>query len=242
MNSSGKRLGYISPGALETMVHDFFRCAPSGLRFSGLSSGIGGWAPEQFDMAVAKLIEGCTYLVEKAGADFIIAAGGPLMILRGNGADLKMMKQIREATGIEITVSARSVLSAFEHLGIRRIAMATPYPPYLQKKAIDFYTAGGLEIVKDAYLDLPMEKVLSGDFTPEQVYDWGGEILAGAPDAEGLFIAGGQLRALEAVEALERDYGRPVVVSNSADFWLAFRALGIRPKIEGNGTLLRSLS
>ncbi|OGP20033.1 MAG: hypothetical protein A2038_10475 [Deltaproteobacteria bacterium GWA2_57_13] len=46
----------------------------------------------------------------------------------------------------------------------------------------------------------------------------------------------------DVVEILERDIQKPVVASDPADFWSAFRRLGIRDHITGYGRLLASLA
>ena len=47
---------------------------------------------------------------------------------------------------------------------------------------------------------------------------------------------------MEAVAELERRTGKPVVSSNQASIWAAFRALGLAPEIRGFGRLLESLA
>jgi maleate isomerase len=44
------------------------------------------------------------------------------------------------------------------------------------------------------------------------------------------------------VEEIERRVGKPVVTSNQASAWAAFRKIGLTKPIEGFGRLLRSLS
>jgi maleate cis-trans isomerase len=45
-----------------------------------------------------------------------------------------------------------------------------------------------------------------------------------------------------ALATVERDLKKPVVASDPADFWSAFRALGVRDQIAGYGKLLASLA
>ena len=42
--------------------------------------------------------------------------------------------------------------------------------------------------------------------------------------------------------ALEQRTGKPVVSSNQASIWAAYRAIGLKPKIAGFGRLLESLA
>ena len=47
---------------------------------------------------------------------------------------------------------------------------------------------------------------------------------------------------MEAADALEKRTGKPVVTSNQATVWAAFRKLGIDQPVHGFGRLLESLS
>ena len=75
---------------------------------------------------------------------------------------------------------------------------------------------------------------------PEEIYRKVKEITT--PEAEAVFVACTQLRALEVVDMLERDLGKPVYSAVQASAWQAFEAMGVDPKIMDCGSLLRSLS
>ena len=62
------------------------------------------------------------------------------------------------------------------------------------------------------------------------------------PEADALLCSCTAWRSLEAVAELERRIGKPVVTSNQASIWAAYRALGLAPKITGFGRLLESLA
>lgn len=47
---------------------------------------------------------------------------------------------------------------------------------------------------------------------------------------------------MEAAEALEQRTGKPVVTSNQAMVWAAFRKLGLTEPVEGFGSLLSNLA
>ena len=59
------------------------------------------------------------------------------------------------------------------------------------------------------------------------------------PDAEGIFLSCTGLDTLDMIEALEQDIGKPVITSNQASFWMAFRMAGVGESIPGYGRLLR---
>ncbi len=65
---------------------------------------------------------------------------------------------------------------------------------------------------------------------------------AATKESTAVFVACTQLRALEVLDLLERDLGKPVYSAVQASAWLTYEALGIDPEITNCGSLLRSLS
>ena len=62
------------------------------------------------------------------------------------------------------------------------------------------------------------------------------------PKSEAVFVACTQLRALEVLDALERDLGKPVYSAVQASAWAAYQAMGVDPGITDCGSLLLRLS
>jgi maleate cis-trans isomerase len=58
-------------------------------------------------------------------------------------------------------------------------------------------------------------------------------------DAEALLICCTDFNAIDVVEPLEAELGKPVVTSNTATLWAALRAVGIEDRLDKCGRLLR---
>ena len=56
---------------------------------------------------------------------------------------------------------------------------------------------------------------------------------------DGFFLSCTNWRAMEVVEELERELGKPVVTSNQATIWASLRAVGRTAPVDGFGALLR---
>src|SRR5712664_307557 len=67
-------------------------------------------------------------------------------------------------------------------------------------------------------------------------------VLASAPSADGVYIPCNQWSGADAAPLIENELGVPVVTGAHADYWEAFRSLGINDRIEGHGQLMLSLS
>ena len=78
------------------------------------------------------------------------------------------------------------------------------------------------------------------DHDPEEVVAFASKVCR--PEADVLLCSCTAWRSLEAVAELERRTGKPVVSSNQASIWAAYRAIGLKPKITGFGRLLESLA
>jgi len=84
-----------------------------------------------------------------------------------------------------------------------------------------------LRLWRTALLPIPIV-VLVGMFSlqevpPHEIYRFAGSVLAAAPDADGLYVPCPQWQAQEAVEAIERDFGKPVIAGDPA----ATRVVGV---------------
>jgi maleate cis-trans isomerase len=239
MNGWRKRIGYISPSILETTAHDFHRFAPPGVAIVGITSNIETWGKDHFENALARVVKDAQSLSTRK-VDYIIYAGVPLLVARGKGADLELISAMNKATGLQSTTSVRAALDAMDWFGVRRIALATPYPAEVQKQTLQFLKASDIEVVKEASMDVGF-RVLQ-EVHPSEIYQFGRQVFESAPGAEAIYIPCPQWQVQEAVEALEFDTGVPVIAGDPADFWSAFRSVGIHDRIEGCGSLMRSLS
>ena len=118
-------------------------------------------------------------------------------------------------------------------------AVVTPYVELTNERLKQFLKAFGIDVVELGTFDM-LDMFDHAKIQPEAVYEKVKEI--DCREAEAVFVACTQVRALEVVEVLEKDLGKPVYTANQASAWEAFRLLGVDPGITNYGSLLRSLS
>jgi maleate cis-trans isomerase len=123
---------------------------------------------------------------------------------------------------------------------MRRIILATPYPPAQNQKTADYFGASGFEVVHQATLDLPFKEIQ--DVSPARIYRFALDAARAAPDADGLYMPCPQWSVCDVIDVAERDTGLPIVAGVTAEFWAAFRALGIHDPVSGYGRLIASLA
>lgn len=149
---------------------------------------------------------------------------------------------IERATGIPGTTTAASVISALQHLGVRRLTIAAPYgEPLLAHEAQFFATY--FDVANVAGLGIgaggPHEYVRLRAISPALVIALARRAFAGT-NADAVFLACTDMGSLAAIDVLEADLGVPVVSSNQAQLWTTLRAAGVRARVDGWGRLLLS--
>lgn len=151
----------------------------------------------------------------------------------------RLPKFIEKETGVPGVATAPALVLAARALGLRRIAVATPYHDALNQHEREFLEACGLEVLAIRGLGIgaggPQEYVKIARVTPEEVLahcraSW-------VPGADGMIVSCTDLRTLESLPQLEREFGKPVLSSNGATLWAARRAAGLGP-LQGCGSLL----
>ena len=78
------------------------------------------------------------------------------------------------------------------------------------------------------------------DASPAAIYRFILQAVRDAPPADGLYMPCPQWSICDVIDVAERDTGLPIVAGVTAEFWAAFRVLGIRDEIRGFGRLLAS--
>jgi maleate cis-trans isomerase len=233
------RIGFISPTVVEVKAWDFYRIAPEGLGFVGVTCGIEGWSQDEFDAGLAQVDRAAKYLGSR-GVDFVVQGGAPLVMSRGVGFDEELTRRMAELAGVPAITTLGAAMGAMRHLGLQRITLATPYPPKLNQQTAEYFGACGFEVVHQATLDLPFKEIQ--DVSPATIYRFALDAARAAPASDGLYMPCPQWSVCEVIDVVERDTGLPIVAGVTAEFWASFRALGIRDPIAGYGRLLASLA
>jgi maleate cis-trans isomerase len=119
------------------------------------------------------------------------------------------------------------------------VDIVTPYVEVTNERLKQFLKAHGIEVVRLGTFDM-LDMFDHAKIQPEEIYQKVKEITTSSSEA--VFVACTQLRALEVLDMLERDLGKPVYSAVQASAWQAYAAMGVDPKIDNCGSLLRQLS
>lgn len=158
----------------------------------------------------------------------------------GAGYDQMIIKKISERLGgIPTTTVSTSVVKAFSKLGIKKITMATPYPEFVTRTEQKFLEGNDIEVLGLSWLTAE-EGGMAG--IGHVSYEMIKKLVKKAyrPESDAIFVSCAGLHVIEIIEALEQDWGKPVITSNQAAVWDMLRMANVNEKIEGYGKLLRT--
>lgn len=153
----------------------------------------------------------------------------------GLAASRKLKTELHERTGLPVSMGSEACEAAFRTLGMRRIAVVTPYQPVGDRNVQRFFEEAGYEVVR--IKGLKCESPVKIAHVSEQTL---GEALRelDGDDIDGLVQVGTNLAMARLAGQAEVWLRKPVVAINTAIYWHALRESGITDRISGFGALM----
>jgi maleate cis-trans isomerase len=124
-------------------------------------------------------------------------------------------------------------------VGARRIAIASPYPERHNVTMTAYLTAHGFDVVRAEGMDVAFKEMQNVPL--DAIASFACNVLANAGDCDALYLPCPQWQAAQVVERIETESNRPAIAYTHANFFAAFRALGLKDAIQGHGRLLALL-
>jgi maleate cis-trans isomerase len=232
------RIGFLVPPGNPTVEPEMAELTPPGvsLHFTRMSaSGPAGTHTGQEDRNLSQVesIPACVRLLAMVAPRVIVMAHTATSYTLGQTREARLVAEMEAISGARFVTAFGSVLAALKHLGVRRIAYATPYSAemtslgklHLEKCNVEVVSSDHLPNVRNIYEE-----------SSERAYAIGRQV--DHPDAEAIFLSGVGMPTLEALQPLEQDTGKPVISAASATMWNALRTAGVHHKVQGYGRLL----
>jgi len=137
----------------------------------------------------------------------------------------------------KVVTAAGASVRALRAVQAKRVVAVTPYGEQVNRALIDRLAFEGIETLE--LVPLPVKTNIEVDsISPEYLRALGLELLRQHPSADALYFCCGAMRSIEAIEAVERESGRPVIASNQAILWDCLRQAGLMDRLPGLGMLL----
>ncbi len=226
-------MGVLVPSGNTTMEPELYRIAPRGVSLHFARLKLAADTREEIERMSDDLEEQAKRLADgNVNVICFGCTGGSLF--GGVGYDKKIIKRIEDVTGRTATTTSTAVIEALKRLNAKNLAVASPYPEWLNRRLRDFLEGQDFHVVtlKGLGLETGME-----DVSPEEILRLAKEVAIHEADA--VFISCTDFRALEIVDRLEQDLGKPVVSSNQATLWMLLRLAHLPDTLHGYGELLR---
>ena len=226
------RIGVIIPSSNRMAEPNFQRFAPKGvvphfmrLRMSGDKRG-------EFNSFIARLGEAAAVLGDSKCDLTLLQCTGTSMS-GGYGGEKTMKDAIEGATGRPALTTADCLMMAFDALGVRRFVFISENHPEGYEEKKQFLLDAGYEILGGSGAGLVSDQSCT---TPPAF--WADLARQHRDDrADAYFISCANIQAIDTIEELEEELGRPVLTSNQVALWASVRKIGIDDPMPGLGRL-----
>lgn len=230
------RIGLIVPSTNTINEPEFWRLAPPGITIHTSRVLLLGQTTQESYQRMGDAVDRAAEELATAEVDIVAygcTSGSILCPLP------ELLERMRARTGTPAIATAGSVVAALRAFGIERLALGTPYLDFVTQAEKKFLEDYGFRVTSVHGLELghtQAERRTINRVPPQALFQLARRI--DRPEAQAIFISCTALASLDVIAELEREFGKPVIISNLASFWSCLRMLGLRTPIHGYGRLL----
>lgn len=230
------KVGLILPSVNCITEPEFYAVSPRGISFHSTRLLLTETTPEAL-MKMEEDLESAAKLLATVSPHVVAYACTSGSFVKGLGWDKVIVEKIESIVGCPAITTSTAMVQALQKLDIHRVALATPYLNAVNERETEFLRQNGFQVVACKGLGLSGQAIR--EQTPETVYELARSV--DTPRAEGLFISCTDFRAMEVIEALEKDLGKPVTSSNQVTLWALLNILNYPSQVKGFGQLLANM-
>jgi maleate cis-trans isomerase len=224
------QLGYVIPHLYTDMdAYQFYRVAPEGMMLITTGLDLKDYTLAAVEQELPVLWHRFDLLAKKK-VDRISLSGVPVASVLGRKKMREILAEGEARTGLPCDTDLEAHIATLQHLGAKRIALATRWPEAVVTALSRYLDEAGIEVIVavSRARSLDQNKYSSAADDHLLALELGGEALRKAPDAQALLMPGGLWHAIHAVPLLEAEHGRPVLLNILSTTWAALHAAGSR--------------
>jgi len=235
-----RRIGLIVPSSnvtMETELPEMFGRRPERFTFHSARMRMTTVTPEAL-AAMNAHGERCAGELADAQVDVIAYACLVAVMAAGPGAHQRAAASLAAAAGGQtpVVTSAGALIDAISALGVRRVAMITPYAPALTAKVVDYLADAGIAVVDAISLGVT-DNCAVGRLDPTRLVALTDQL--NLDEAEAVVLSACvQMPSLAAIDAAEQRTGLPTLSAATATARQLLLTLGLAPVLPGAGALL----
>jgi len=236
-----RKIGYLAPlPVIDIAAHQCSQLLPRDIMLVTVPMGLQEFNPNDVERVLASLEEKLALLTDR-GVDLVIQAGVPLPILMGLAYHDELIARIEKITEKPAISQVMAIVASATSLGMRNIALANKWTDQMNHTLGLFFRRAGIQIagVNSRSMEPSQFITLNNEDSLALAYELGCGAFAQHPDADGLYIGGGQWFTLPLVELLEKEFGKPVITNESATIWHACHLIDYWKPMQGYGQLMQ---
>ncbi len=228
------RIGLIIPSSNSLTERQFNQYAPSGVGIHVTRLRMTGKFRKPLDDLKRPLIEAAQALSDVKPSVIVFHCTANSME-NGLAHEKAIVEIVQGASGCPTLTTAQAITQAFNHCGIKKLVLISPYVKATNQLEVNYLTETGYAVLHE--LGLALQTHGYSAVTPEE---WIKVVKANTrPEADGYFLSCTNTRMIEAIESLEAQLHKPVINSNQATLWACLNKLGIPHADQRLGTLFR---
>jgi maleate isomerase len=233
-----RRVGTLIPSLNTVIETEFNRILPKHYQLHAARLRMGpidevGWRMQDAD------IDYQAELLGSAKVELIILAQTAVSFF-DLGYDAAVKARIMKASGAPALTGGEITARAALALGLRRVALLSPYGDALNEHGRVYYRMlHALEVQTVGTFGRPRDSGEVSEIPTEAAAQ--AMRRADDPTIDGFIVAGGNFPSMHAIAGWEREFGKPVITTNQSAMWAIFRALGGEERLSGYGRLLEQM-
>lgn len=228
------RIGLVATAPGNSTEAEFNRYRPEGVAVLTTRTPLTSSTPEGIRQMNRYVEDAVAMLAGNAYCDVVLCSSTAGSFVDGRKADEERTAHMERENNCRVITSAQCMLRALEAVGAGSVTLITPSSEALNEAETAYLSSAGVSVVARGglYLSCPRD-ILA--VRPEEIAELVRQTDCRQSDAVLLSCSG--LHAMELIEPLEQELGKPVLTSNQFGLWGSLRALGIRDCIPGAGML-----
>ena len=137
----------------------------------------------------------------------------------------------------KVTTPITAAIKAFNYLGIKKIAVLTPYPKDVNETVFNYLNENNLTIDSFSSFNLEYDSEIA-QVSLESLQKQIAKI--DLSNVDGLFVSCTALKIVDVLDKIEKLQNTTIISSNQAIIWDCLRSVGIDTKIMGYGKLFEN--